>query len=54
MTGVVPTLITHAQRAVTREVVGKAPLALVAPLGSDDYDARHASLLFMLPTLIAG
>ena len=43
--GVVPALIADAQRSFLGEVVGEPTLALVAPLGPDDYRPRHAALL---------
>ena len=43
--GVVPALITDAQRSFLGEIVGEPTLALVAPLGPDNYRPRHAALL---------
>jgi hypothetical protein len=45
VTGVVPTLIADAQRGFLGEIVGEPTLALVAPLGPDNYRPRHAALL---------
>src|SRR5262249_41207209 len=42
--GVVPTLVADDQLALLGEVVGEPALALVTPLGADDYRAGHRGL----------
>src|SRR5262249_42868408 len=42
--GVVAALVADDQLALLGEIVGEAALALVAPLGADDYRAGHTSL----------
>ena len=41
VSGVVARLVTHDERALLGEIIGKAALALVTPVGTDDHRARH-------------